>query len=50
MIDRLQNKEVYNPIRDHIDIGFELVPNLDDMLAFICNDFKTKGFNQGELF
>ncbi len=46
MIERLKNKEVYNPIRDHISIGFELVPNLDEIMSFICNDLKTKGFNQ----
>ncbi|WP_067146256.1 ATP-dependent helicase [Pseudotamlana agarivorans] len=45
MISRLENKEVYNPIRDHININFEQVDSVDDALAFISNDLSRKGFD-----
>lgn len=45
MIERLKNKEVYNPIRDHISIGFQSVPNIDEMMTAISQDLKTRNFN-----
>lgn len=48
MIDRLKNKEVYNPIRDHINIGFQEVKNPDELILYICRDLKNRGFDQNK--
>lgn len=45
MINRLEDKEVYNPIREHIKINFEQVDNVDHALAYISNDLSIKSFN-----
>jgi len=45
MINRLNSKEVYNPIRNHINLGFKIVLDSEDMLIKLVVDLKLKQFN-----
>lgn len=46
MIERLNNNEVYNPIRKHIQLSFEIVGDSKEMVAAIAEDLKNKGFDE----
>ncbi len=45
MITRINSLEVYNPIRDHISLNFELVQDGDEMLDKLTQDLISNGFN-----
>jgi len=45
MIERLPNKEVYNPIRDHISINFKKIDTIDSAMNFISIDLLEKSFD-----
>jgi len=45
MINRLNSKEVYNPIRDHINLGFTVVLHSADRLIKLVEDLKVKRFD-----
>ena len=45
MIERLPNKEIYNPIREHISINFKQINTIDHAMDFISNDLLENRFD-----
>ncbi len=46
MIERLNENEVYNPIRKHIQLSFNIVGDDKEMVEAIAYDLKSKGFDE----
>ncbi|WP_299150337.1 UvrD-helicase domain-containing protein [uncultured Dokdonia sp.] len=46
MIERLNANEVYNPIRKHIQLAFDIVGDSEEMVEAIASDLKDKGFDE----
>jgi ATP-dependent DNA helicase RecQ len=45
MIERLEKNIVYNPIRDHIKMSFDIVGDKSEMVSGIAEDLKRNNFN-----
>lgn len=45
MIERLEERKVYNPIREHISIAFEMANEEDEIPLIIAGDLKEKKFD-----
>lgn len=46
MIERLNENEVYNPIRKHIQLSFDIVGDAEEMVEAVAEDLKNKGFDE----
>ena len=46
MMNWLDHKKEYNPIREHIKLGFEIVDDTEKMAESIVNDLKSKNFDE----
>ena len=45
MIERLEKNTVYNPIRDHIKMSFDIVGDKSEMTSGVAEDLKRNNFN-----
>ncbi|WP_282122167.1 UvrD-helicase domain-containing protein [Algibacter mikhailovii] len=48
MINWLDHKKEYNPIREHIKLGFEIVDDKEKMAESIVDDLRNKGFDESK--
>lgn len=45
MIERLSNQVAYNPVREHINVGFEIVSDNNQQIETIVGDLLNQGFD-----
>jgi hypothetical protein len=48
MINWLDKDKEYNPIREHIKLGFEIVDDSERIAESVANDLKEKNFNENK--
>ncbi|MDT0552113.1 UvrD-helicase domain-containing protein [Urechidicola vernalis] len=48
MINWIDKEKEYNPIREHIKLGFEIVDDSEKMAESIANELKEKNFNENK--